>query len=49
MFTISEEVLNQVLSILVQLPYNQSHDAIEALQRDVKRIETETPQKVDPQ
>ena len=41
MFTISEEVLNQVLNILVQLPYNQSHEVIAALQGDVKRIEGE--------
>lgn len=44
--SVSVEVLNNVLSVLAQLPYSQVKNTIEGLQQDVQQIKTEqlTPQ-----
>ena len=38
-YTISEEVLNRTLGLLVTLPYNQSAETIAAIQQDVVPVE----------
>ena len=37
-YSISEDVLNQVLAVLIQLPYNQSADVIHALQKEIQKV-----------
>ena len=39
MYTISEEVLNKVLALLVTLPFQQSSEVIGAIQNGIERVE----------
>ena len=41
-FTISEEVLNKVLSVLAQQPYGSVANIIQEVQQDIKPVEAET-------
>ena len=39
MFEITEELLNKILNVLGQLPYNQSAKLINEIQTGIKKIE----------
>ena len=38
MFTISEDVLNKVLAVLIELPYKVSAEAIQSIQQGIEPV-----------